>query len=102
MRVVFVHGACVRDGEWWWHRAAAQLAARGIASAAAALPSCGESGASVGWSGVGLSEDVAAVRAILDGSREPTVVVAHRYGGIVTAQAAVGVDTVRHLVFISS
>jgi len=20
MRVVFVHGACVADGSWWWHR----------------------------------------------------------------------------------
>jgi pimeloyl-ACP methyl ester carboxylesterase len=30
------------------------------------------------------------------------VVVAHSYGGIVTADAAAGVDTVRHLVLISS
>jgi hypothetical protein len=20
MRIVFVHGACVKDGSWWWHR----------------------------------------------------------------------------------
>src|SRR5213078_3365078 len=30
-------------------------------------------------------------------SDEPTVVVAHSYGGIVTAEAAAGLDTVRHL-----
>src|SRR6185312_85757 len=43
VRVVFVHGACVQDGPWWWHRAAAVLASRGVSSAAPALPSCGES-----------------------------------------------------------
>jgi pimeloyl-ACP methyl ester carboxylesterase len=42
MRVVFVHGACVRDGSWWWHLAAAALRERGIDSVAPALPSCGE------------------------------------------------------------
>jgi len=42
MRVVFVHGACVRDGSWWWHLAAAALQERGISSFAPALPSCGE------------------------------------------------------------
>ena len=28
MRVVFVHGACVRDGSWWWHRTAGLLLER--------------------------------------------------------------------------
>src|SRR4051812_27508798 len=40
----------------------------------------------------GPPEDVAAVRELLEGQDEPTVVVAHSYGGIVTAQAAVDVD----------
>lgn len=35
-------------------------------------------------------------------SDEPTVVVGHSYGGIVTAEAAAGVDAVRHLLFVSS
>ena len=43
-------------------------------------------------SGPGLAEDVAAVRQVLTASDEPTVVVAHSYGGIVTAEAAAGVD----------
>jgi pimeloyl-ACP methyl ester carboxylesterase len=77
MRVVFVHGACVKDGPWWWHRTGELLAERGVASEAPALPSCGE----------------------LD---EPTVVVAHSYGGIITAEAAAGVDAVRHLLLVSS
>lgn len=102
MRVVFVHGACVRDGAWWWHRTAGLLAERGVASQAPALPSCGETGAAVGAAGPGLAEDVAAVRSVLTAGDEPTVVVAHSYGGIVTAEAAAGVDTVRHLLLVSS
>ncbi len=102
MRVVFVHGACVKDGTWWWHRAAELLAERGVSSDAPALPSCGETGKSTDAQGPGLAEDVAAVRAVLRASDEPTVVVAHSYGGIVTAEAAIGVDAVRHLLLVSS
>ncbi len=101
-RVVFVHGACVRDGSWWWHRTAELLADRGVASAAPALPSCGETGEVPDAQGPGLAEDVAAVRGVLTAGDEPTVVVAHSYGGIVTAEAAAGVDAVRHLLFVSS
>ncbi|GAA1997381.1 alpha/beta hydrolase [Nakamurella flavida] len=99
MRVVFVHGACVRDGAWWRHRTAELLAERGIGSRSPALPSCGETGIAAG--GAGLAEDVAAVRAAL-GGEEPIVLVAHSYGGIVTAEAAAGIDAVRHLVLVSS
>jgi pimeloyl-ACP methyl ester carboxylesterase len=102
MRVVFVHGACVKDGAWWWHRTAELLAERGVASAAPALPSCGETGRAPDAEGPGLAEDVAAVRAVLSAGDEPTVVVAHSYGGIVTAEAAAGVDSVRHLLLVSS
>jgi pimeloyl-ACP methyl ester carboxylesterase len=98
MRVVFVHGACVRDGAWWWQHTAALLAEQGVTSVAPVLPSCGETGAA----GLGLDEDVAAVRQVLQDGDEPTVVVAHSYGGIVTAEAAAGVDTVRHLLLVSS
>jgi pimeloyl-ACP methyl ester carboxylesterase len=102
MRVVFVHGACVKDGSWWWHRTGELLAEHGIASEAPALASCGETGESTGSEGPGLPEDVAAVRQVLTASDEPTVVVAHSYGGIVTAEAAAGLDTVRHLLLVSS
>jgi len=102
MRVVFVHGACVRDGSWWWHRTGELLVERGVASEAPALPSCGETGEPAGAGGPGLAEDVAAVRQVLTASDEPTVVVAHSYGGIVTAEAATGVDAVRHLLYVSS
>ena len=102
MRVVFVHGACVKDGSWWWHRTGELLAEQGVASEAPALPSCGETGESTGAEGPGLPEDVASVRQVLTASDEPTVVIAHSYGGIVTAGAAAALDTVRHLLLVSS
>lgn len=102
MRVVFVHGACVKDGAWWWHRTSELLAERGIASETPALPSCGETGELADGHGPGLAEDVASVRHVLAASDEPTVVVAHSYGGIVTAEAVAGIDTVRHLLLVSS
>jgi pimeloyl-ACP methyl ester carboxylesterase len=97
-----VHGACVQDGSWWWHRAGELLAARGVASEAPLLPSCGETGEPTGAQGPGLAEDVASVRRVLTASEEPTVVVAHSYGGIVAAEAAAGVDAVHHLLLVSS
>lgn len=102
MRVVFVHGACVRDGSWWWHRTADLLRERGVPSVAPALPSCGEAGVPGGAGGPGLADDVAAVRQVLQHGDEPTIVVAHSYGGIVTAEAAAGVASVRHLLLVSS
>ncbi|MCV7420592.1 alpha/beta hydrolase [Mycobacterium yunnanensis] len=102
MRVVFVHGACVRDGWWWWHRTAELLERHGVRSVSPRLPSCGEAGASPGLDGPGLAEDVAAVRQVLMDDDEPTIVVAHSYGGIVTAEAGVGVGSIRHMVLISS
>ena len=102
MRVVFVHGACVKDGSWWWHRTAELLAERDVASETPALPSCGETGKAPDAQGPGLVEDVAAVREVLTAGDEPTVVVAHSYGGIVTAEAAAGVGAVRHLLLVSS
>jgi len=102
VRVVFVHGACVRDGAWWWHPTAELLREQGVSSVAAVLPSCGEAGVPAGAGGPGLTEDVAAVRQMLQRGDEPTVVVAHSYGGIVTAEAAAGVPSVRHLLLVSS
>jgi pimeloyl-ACP methyl ester carboxylesterase len=102
MRVVFIHGACVKDGAWWWHPTADLLAQRGIESAAPLLPSCGETGETPNAEGPGVGDDVASVRKELLQSNEPTVVVGHSYGGIVAAQAAADVETVKHIVLISS
>lgn len=102
MRVVFVHGACVKDGAWWWHPTAELLADDNVASEAPLLPSCGETGLAPDAQGPGLTEDVAAVRLALSSSDEPTIVVAHSYGGIVAAEAASGIGAVRHMLLISS
>ncbi len=102
MRVVFVHGACAKDGAWWWHRMSGLLEELDVTSTCPALPSCGETGEAAGAEGAGLAEDVTAVRQLLLDSDEPTIVVAHSYGGIVTAEAAAGVESVRHLLLISS
>jgi pimeloyl-ACP methyl ester carboxylesterase len=102
MRVVFVHGAFVRDGAWWWAPAGRLLAERGIASTAVALPSCGEAGTPPTGTGPGLADDVAAVRAALDADPEPAIVVAHSYGGMVVSEAAAGHPAVAGLAYISS
>lgn len=102
MQVVFVHGALVRDGAWWWHRVAGLLDQQGIASSSAVLPSCGETGLAPGFDGPGYADDVVSVRTLLAAAVEPVVVVAHSYGGMVVAEAADGVDQVERLLLIAS
>lgn len=99
-RFVFVHGAFVRDGAWWWAPVAARLDDVGP-SVAALLPSCGESGTTPTGAGPDLFDDAAVLRELLDDG-EPSVVVAHSYGAMVTAQATAGLDSVRHLVAVSA
>jgi pimeloyl-ACP methyl ester carboxylesterase len=102
MRVVFVHGAFVRDGTWWWAPAARLLRDRGIPSTAVGLPSCGEAGQPPTGTGPGLPDDVAAVRAVIAADPEPAIVVAHSYGGMVVSAAAAGQPGVAALAYISS
>lgn len=99
MEVIFVHGALVRDGEWWWHRAAELLYKRtGIRIRAVALPSCGET-PTVDAAG-GLAADAAALRAELDRT-DTAIVVGHSYGGTVIAEAGQH-PAVARLFYISS
>ncbi|WIB61652.1 alpha/beta hydrolase [Curtobacterium sp. MCLR17_007] len=101
MDVVFVHGALVRDGAWWWHPTADVLQQRaGIRSHAVALPSCGEGG-STEVAADGLAADAAALRHVLDQLDDDTVVVGHSYGGTVIAEAGHH-PAVAHLLFVSS
>ncbi|GAA3394577.1 alpha/beta fold hydrolase [Cryptosporangium minutisporangium] len=123
MRLVYVHGACVRDADWWWHRMVAPLAAVGVRSRAVALPSCrgdtpgdrlvtrpapgcasGPSdGARLAGQGLGdLYDDVDAVRAVIDEDDEPVVLLGHSYGGIVITDASHGHPAVRQLVYVTS
>jgi pimeloyl-ACP methyl ester carboxylesterase len=98
--VVFVHGACVRDGAWWWARSAELLLKQGVDSISVRLPSCGETGLAPGDGGPSLAEDVAELRGVLD-AVGPVVLVSHSYGGVV-ATAAGSSGQVRHLVYIDS
>jgi pimeloyl-ACP methyl ester carboxylesterase len=117
MELLFVHGALVRDGAWWWQPTAdLLLETTGIRSRAVALPSCGETegvrtegdgtqgdGTSSGRPAGGLVEDAAALRRALD-AVDPTsgaIVVGHSYGGTVIAEAGHH-PAVRHLVLVSS
>ncbi|SCF32410.1 Pimeloyl-ACP methyl ester carboxylesterase [Micromonospora matsumotoense] len=98
MRVVFVHGACVRDGAWWWSRVNSLLAAGGTASVAVRLPSCGE--LPDARRPAGLDDDVEETRRVLRDAG-PAILVGHSYGGVV-ATAAADAGDVRHLVYVSS
>jgi pimeloyl-ACP methyl ester carboxylesterase len=103
MDLVFVHGALVRDGAWWWRPAAALLEQRtGVRSA---LPSClgDDTAGGLAVPGAGLAADAAALRCALDSVDDPegAIVVAHSYGGTVVAEAGAHTAVAR-LLYISS
>lgn len=99
MELIFVHGALVRDGQWWWQRTADLLEKNtGIRSRALALPSCGET-TTEQVSG-GLVADAAALRRELD-QVDSAIVVGHSYGGTVIAEAGQH-PAVAHLLYVSS
>ena len=102
MKVVFVHGALVFDGAWWWHRMVEPLAAFGLGTRAVELPSCiGPPEASVEAAG-DMYDDADAVRSALDEEDEPVVLVGHSYGGMLITDAAADHENVVHLVYVTS
>ena len=98
--ILFVHGALVRDGAWWW-QPVADLVERstGVRSRAVELPSCGE-GARAS-AGAGLVEDAAALTRALDDADGGALVVGHSYGGTVLAEGA-DHPAVQQLLYLSS
>jgi len=40
MKILFVHGALVRDGRWWWSRMVEPLKQHALETSAVELPSC--------------------------------------------------------------
>jgi len=102
MELIFVHGALVRDGDWWWQPTADLLRERtGITSRAVSLPSCGEGTESApAGRERGLVADAAALREVLDGV-DSAIVVGHSYGGTVIAEAGHH-PAVAHLLYVSS
>ena len=91
MRVLFVHGALVKDADWWWHRMPGQLQRLGHTTAAVELPSCVGPG--------DLTADAEAVRAAMAAADGPVALVGHSYGGTVLTEAGAGAD---HLVYVAS
>jgi pimeloyl-ACP methyl ester carboxylesterase len=100
--LVFVHGACVRDGDWWWHKMVAPLAAHGIGTRTVALPSCGEAGEGGTVSPLGdLPADVASCREVIDAVEGPVALCGHSYGGMVITEAGVD-ERVSQLLYVTS
>ena len=102
MKIVFVHGALVFDGAWWWHRMVEPLAALGLGTRAVELPSCVPSPGTSGEALGDMYADADAVRAALDEEDEPVVLVGHSYGGMVITDAAADQKNVAHLVYVTS
>ncbi len=95
--MIFVHGACVRDADWWWNRMTAPLARHGITSSTVPLPSCGETGADLG----DLYADVDACRQAIDAADPPVVLCGHSYGGMVITEAGAD-ESVSQLIYVTS
>jgi pimeloyl-ACP methyl ester carboxylesterase len=95
--LMFVHGACVRDADWWWTPMKAPLAERGIATVAVPLPSCGETGGELG----DLYADVEACRTTVAAVDGPVVLCGHSYGGMVITEAGAD-DRVTQLLYVTS
>ena len=95
--LIFVHGACVRDAQWWWAQMTRPLADHGITSVAVPLPSCGETGDALG----DLYADVDACREAVSAAEGPVVLCGHSYGGMVITEA--GADArVTQLLYVTS
>lgn len=95
--LVFVHGACVRDAGWWWSRMTRPLAELGVPTVAVALPSCGETGDTLG----DLYDDIRACRRTIAEVGGPVILCGHSYGGMVITEAGAD-DQVTHLLYVTS
>jgi pimeloyl-ACP methyl ester carboxylesterase len=95
--LIFVHGACVRDADWWWCKMVAPLSAHGIATVAVPLPSCGEAGEELG----DLYADVDACKRAIAQAEWPVMLCGHSYGGMVITEAGAD-ERVTQLFYVTS
>jgi pimeloyl-ACP methyl ester carboxylesterase len=95
--LIFVHGACVRDGAWWWGRMVGPLAEHGIGTVAVPLPSCGEVGERLG----DLHDDADACRRAIAEADGPVALLGHSYGGMVITEAGAD-ERVTRLLYLTS
>lgn len=90
--VLLVHGAWA--GAWGWGYVQAELEKLGVSATAIDLPSR-ETGRETT-----MADDVAAIRAALEGLEGPAVLVGHSYAGVPITEASAGNDAVAHLVYV--
>jgi pimeloyl-ACP methyl ester carboxylesterase len=95
--LIFVHGACVRDADWWWSQMTQPLAKLGVPTVAVALASCGETGETLG----DLYDDVQACRQAIAGVDGPVVLCGHSYGGMIITEAGAD-DRVTQVLYVTS
>jgi pimeloyl-ACP methyl ester carboxylesterase len=94
---VLIHGGFCRS--WIWDDTATVLATRGHRTAAPDLPSSGTDPTALG--GLGLQDDIDAVRRALDAGATDAVLVGHSVGGFVVAELA-DHPAVRHSVYLAA
>lgn len=95
--LVLVHGAW--HGAWCWTPFRKVLADRGTAAIAVELTSHGTDASTIG----DLRTDTAELRSTVTQLDGPVVVLAHSaYGGVVASEALDEIDTVEHLIFLTS
>jgi pimeloyl-ACP methyl ester carboxylesterase len=92
--VVLIHGAW--HGAWCWDRVVPLLEDADVPTVAVDLPGHGASTEPLG----DLYAHIAFVRDLLDGIDGPIILCGHSYGGAVISEAAAGIDSVRHLVYL--
>jgi pimeloyl-ACP methyl ester carboxylesterase len=92
--VVLVHGAW--HGAWCWQRVIPLLESRGLAVRTVELPSVGAARDAE----IGLEEDAAAVKSVIDQLRGPVLLCGHSYGGMVISRASFENPRVARLVYL--
>ena len=92
--IVLVHGAW--HGAWCWQRVVPLLSSRDFVVRTVELPSVGARPNVA----IGLENDAAAVRAVIDKIRGPVLLCGHSYGGMVISHASFGFPQVARLVYL--
>jgi pimeloyl-ACP methyl ester carboxylesterase len=86
--VVLVHGAW--HGAWCWDPVVEELQRRGVTVDAVELPL------------TGLADDVSVAKEAAVAMGPDTVLVGHSYAGLVISEAAIGVPSVRRLIYLAA
>jgi pimeloyl-ACP methyl ester carboxylesterase len=94
--LLLVHGAW--HGSWCWGKLTPLLTGAGWAVHTVNLPSVAEKGKPRH----GLHDDACAVREQLNAIDGPVVVVAHSYGGAPATEAAAGIASVQHIIYLAA